>query len=132
MADLTDLQAAETVKIVGVDATGAETSPVHATVAGELAVVDTVRGSGVYGALTIGTSAQELKVGGSPLANRKIIIFQNLSNKTIYWGFDSSVTTSTGLAIGGGVEKQFSVSDSVGIWVISANTGLNCRIAEAV
>jgi len=132
MADLTDLQAAETVKVVGVDVTGAETSPVHATAAGELAVVDTVRGSGSYGALTVGTSAVELKVGGSPLTNRKLVIFQNLSNKTIYWGFNSSVTTTTGLAIGGGLEKQFSVNDTVRIWVISANTGLDCRIAEAV
>jgi hypothetical protein len=130
VADLNSLEAAQTVKIAGSDSSGVETNFVNSSATGELFVADVLKGGAVYGAITVGTTAVELKVGGTILANRKHILFQNLSNKSIYFGFNSSVTTSTGLLVSAGSERGFDVSGSLSIWVISANTGLNCRLAE--
>lgn len=132
MADLSGLQASETIKIVGADSSGLEQTPVQSTGAGELAVTDGIRVSGIYGALTVGTTAVELKVGAAPLSNRKVLMVQNLSNKDIYWGYNSSVTASNGLIIPRGTERVFSVSDALHIWVIGTDTNLDCRIAEAL
>lgn len=131
MADLSTLTAAETIKIAGSDSSGAEQFFVRATADGDLGVADILNAAGVYGALTVGTSALELKVGASALSGRKFLTVQNLSSSDIYWGFNSSVTVSTGLVIPKKTERTFSVSDSVAVWVIGPNAGLDCRIAEA-
>ena len=93
-------------------------------------VVDIINNSGVYGTLTVGTSAVEIKVGGSVLAGRKNVTLFNNSNSTIYWGYSNAVTTSTGTPI---VKNQFaswSVGESVSIWVIAGSAGNNTRITE--
>jgi hypothetical protein len=130
MADLNALNATDAIKIAGADASGLETNFVNASATGELYTADVLKGSAVYGAITVGTSAVELKVGGSVLANRKHILFQNTSNKDIYFGFNNSVTTSNGLLISRGSERSFDVTDSLSIWVISGSAGLDCRLAE--
>ena len=130
MADLNSLEAAQTVKIAGSDSSGVETNFVNSSATGELFVADVLKGSAVYGALTVGTTAVELKVGGTILANRKHVLFQNLSRRDIYFGFNSSVTVSTGLLVSRGSERSFDVSGSLSIWVISTDSGLNCRLAE--
>jgi hypothetical protein len=130
VADLNSIEAAQTVKIAGSDSSGVETNFVNSSATGELFVADVFKSSAVYGALTVGTTAVELKVGGTILANRKHVLFQNLSNKNIYFGFNNSVTTSTGLLVSGGSERGFDVSDSLSIWVIGESANLNCRLAE--
>ena len=132
MADLNNLEAAETVKIVGSSSTGAETNAVNATAAGELFVADLLQATGVEAALTVGTSAVEVKVGGSPLTDRKIVTVYNNSVAIIYWGRTSGVTTSSGTPIIPGrlmVFEGFSATKP--IYLIGPSANLNTRITES-
>jgi len=92
---------------------------------------DIVNGSGLEAALTVGTTAVEVKVGGSPLTGRKVVTLYNNSNQILYWGFTNAVTTSSGTPI----DKQefivWSVGDLISIWVIAGSAGNNTRITEA-
>lgn len=67
----------------------------------------TIRSGSVYGTLSVGTSATQLKVGASDLSDRHTLIVHNDSGNTIYVGFDNSVTTSNGLPIANGDERSF-------------------------
>jgi len=100
-------------------------------VTGSLSIQDGVNTQGLYAALTVGTSAVEVKVGASRLTGRNVVLFQNLSSSNVYWGFDSSVTSSNGMLIPAGTEKQFAISDAVPIFVIGSAASLDCRIVEA-
>lgn len=87
-------------------------------------------GTGVQGALTVGTSAVEVKVGGSRLEGRKSVTVQNESNSIIYWGYTSGVTTASGTPI---QKKQFmswAVGDNQTIYLIAGSAGNNTRITE--
>lgn len=132
MADLSDLQAAESVKIVGSNSSGIETNPVKVSSNQDLGTSDIVDTSGVYGQLTVGTTAIQLKVGISNLSNRKLVTLDNTSNTTIYWAYDSSVTTST---YAGRILKDQQASWSIGsnlsIYLIAASAGNIIRISEA-
>jgi hypothetical protein len=68
--------------------------------------------SGAYAAVSVGNTATDIV--GTDLANRTSIIIQNLSNKKVYIGLDSSVTTSNGLELG--------IGDSI---EVEAGAGLN-------
>jgi len=131
MADLTEIQSAEAVKIVGSDATGLETTPVNSTSNGELLTADISNNGGTQGAITVSTSAIEAKVGASPLANRKSLTVHNNSNKVIYWGYTSGVTTSTGSPLAKDTTAVFSVGPSTSIYLIAAGSGNNTRITES-
>lgn len=90
MADLTDLQAAQSVKIVGSDPTGTETYPVGAKSNQEAKVSDACDTAGLDTTLTLDSSgAVEGKVGGSRLSNRKYFMMMALVNN-VKWGFDST------------------------------------------
>jgi hypothetical protein len=94
-------------------------------------VAKVLNSNGVEGALTVGTSAIELKVGSTPLEFRQSATLYNNSNSIIYWGYTSSVTTSTGTPI---EKKQFvewEVGDSRAIYLIAGSAGNNVRITEA-
>ena len=82
----------------------------------------------VNGAITIGTSQIEAKVNASRLSNRKSLDIYNNSNKVIYYGA-SGVTTSNGIPIQPNQFISVSAGD-FGIYLISANTGLDVRIME--
>jgi len=130
MTDLTDLQAAQTIKIVGSDSTGTETNAVNSSANGELKTTDILDNSGVNGAISVGTSAVEAKVGVSILANRKeLIIFHNGTGR-LYYGLSNAVTTANGIEI----FKKSIWSDKVGpnthIWLISDTAGQDIRIVE--
>jgi len=90
MADIIDIDAAQTVKIVGSDSTGVEETPVSSTVNGEIKIADTHNNGGFDKILSITAgSPQELKVGTSRLTARKYVIFEAL-DVGIKWGFSSS------------------------------------------
>lgn len=92
----------------------------------ELKVVDGMRNGGVYGTLSIPTANTpvEVKVGGARLANRKFVqIVPN--NNGLFYGLDSSVTTSTGTPVSNGQTVSFSVDpdSTFQVWLVgSANT----------
>lgn len=90
MADLTGIEAAQSIKVVGSDNTGAETTPVNSTVNGDLQTADILNNGGLDTIISIVSGIpQELKVGVSRKATRKFIIMEALDTG-IKWGFSSS------------------------------------------
>lgn len=87
--------------------------------------------SGVQGSLTVGTSAIEVKVGGSALANRTYVTLYNNSNNIVYWGYTSGVTTSSGTPIVKGQFASWLKGASFPIYVISGSPGNDTRVTEA-
>lgn len=134
MADLNELQATGTTKIIGSTNTGQETSPVRSTANGDLNTADILNNGGVQGSITIGTSAVAARVGGSNLANRKILIITNnsgnLINSDIFWGFTNAVTTATGTPLSRNAQIAIPAGPNTTIWLISASAGNNVRIIE--
>lgn len=108
------------------------TTQVGVTTSGNLRTADILNlGTGTQAALTVGTTAVEVKVGGSPLTNRKLATLYNSSNSTLYWGFSSGVTTATGTPIYKDQQVSWSVGPSQSIFVIAGSAGNNTRITEA-
>lgn len=99
---------------------------------GELRTADILDQAGTQGAITLGTTATEVKVGGSKLANRKSVTVHNNSTKTIYWGYTSGVTTATGTPIPKSTAYSWDRGSGANatIYIIAADTGLNVRITE--
>ena len=86
MADLDEKFSSQAVKVVGADTDGLETNYVKSNTIGEIATNDTPQ-QGVSTVLTLTTTAQELKVGGSALTNRKLIEMQAL-DKNVKWSYN--------------------------------------------
>jgi len=89
MADLDELHSSGSTKIAGSDATGNETNFVDATSLRDLQVADVPNQTGLNATLSLTTTAQELKVGGSTMTNRKYVKFEALSNN-VKWGDDTN------------------------------------------
>jgi hypothetical protein len=131
MADISDINSAQPVKVIGSDATGVEQTPVASTPNGDLQTTDILLGPGVQGVLTVGTTAVELKVGGSVLANRKLATVSNTSNNVIYWGYTNAVTTANGTPIVKNQQDNWDISDSGTIFLIAGSAGNDVRITES-
>lgn len=88
------------------------------------------------GTLTVGVTAVAIRVGGSDNPDRKLVQLHNDSGGTIYWGWDSSVTTSTGFPILTGATQVWCEENSPPtevvptIYAIAGSPGLVVRIAE--
>lgn len=130
MADLTDKQAALTTKVVGVDpVTGIENFYATVDTGANLNVSDVLNQTGQYRAQSITTTASEALGGTTILSDRRLLTILP-TNGTVYWGFNSSVTTTTGTPL---FKNQFialAVSDDIHIYLIGAAT-VDCRISEA-
>lgn len=95
------------------------------------AVADVLNsGNSVEAAITVGTSSVEAKVGASRLTGRKALSVFNNSNSTIYWGYTSGVTTSSGTPIFKDQQIVFAVGDGQSVYLISGSAGNNVRITE--
>lgn len=129
MADLTELQAAGIVKVVGSDSSGLETNPVRATPSGDLAVTDVCNTAGLYKNLSVSTTPLELKVGVSALTNRKVATALPMDG-TIYYGYNSSVTASTGTPIFTKQHAEFLFTENVTIYLVAATGTVDVRITE--
>lgn len=127
MADLTDIQATDVVRIVGATSTGLEQTPVNSSLAGDLYTRDMLAGSGVQGAIALSTSAVEAKVGGSRVSSRKCLSIQP-TNGVIYWGYLNTVTTTTGSPIFKNQSKTFAIGDAP-IYIIAAGS-VDVRVTE--
>ena len=125
MADLTFNQSSQAVNIVG----GDELYAVKVNVNEELQASDIITQSGLFGALTVGTSAVEIKVGATLLANRKMVTIYNNSNTTMYWGYSNAVTTATGTPLNKG--EFLSLRCLISVWVIAGSAGNDSRVTEA-
>jgi hypothetical protein len=93
----------------------------------KLLVDDVARVSAIYSELTVGTSAVELKVGASRLANRKYVMIRP-KDTGLYLGYDSSVTTTTGMAL---FKDEFLMLPiGVAVWLIASGSGKKTSIGE--
>lgn len=126
MADLTNLEAAETVKLVGASSTGVETNAVNASANGDLFVRDIVNTSVVQAAVTVATSAVECKVGGATLTNRKLLMIQ-VNAAGYSYGFASG---SQPFAIANGTTLMLALGPSISVWLIKSSGSSTVAIAE--
>ena len=86
-------------------------------------------GPGVYGSISVSTTAIEVKVGGSVQTERQIITIQPLDGD-IYFGYDSSVTTSTGTKIFRGQQYPLEARETLSVFVIAESGTVDTRITE--
>lgn len=97
----------------------------------QVASADILNNEGVQGTLSVGTTSIEVKVGASRLEGRKTVTVYNSSNRVVYWGYTSAVTTSSGTPIEKKQLVTFDVGDNLSVYLI-AETGTNeVRITEA-
>ena len=94
MADLSEKDSSQAVKVVGSDSSGAETNYIGVDGNGKLKTNDIISTQGLQLTITVGTSAVEVKVGANRLVDRVAVSVDNTSNSTIYWGYDSGTTTT--------------------------------------
>jgi hypothetical protein len=130
MADLTDIQSSQSVKLVGSSSSGAEQTFVAATNNGELSIADISNNGGVNGSVSVSTSAVEAKVSGTALTNRKNLTLFNNSSNTVYWGYSSSVSTSNGTPLFKNQYVSFSIGENTAIWLIAASGSNDIRVTE--
>lgn len=93
----------------------------------QLQTDDVARVSGLYTELTVGTTPVEVKVGGTALANRKYVTLRPKDN-SIYWGYNNSVTTTTGTRIF--KDELIILPVGVPVWVIADAAGRKISIGE--
>lgn len=89
MADLTDIESAQSVKVVGSTLSGAETHPLAIDSSGAAKVLIAnygADGGGESTELPLGDAPVEIKAGGSARANRRVLIIQG-KGRGIKWGF---------------------------------------------
>lgn len=128
MADLSDLTAATTVKVVGANTSGIEQTPVNSSAQGDLFVKDVMNVIGVQGVIALSTTATEVRVGVSKLTGRKCVTILP-TNGTIYFGYTAAVTTTNGTPIYKGQLVTFGINDTSTIFIIAAGS-VDVRITE--
>lgn len=89
--------------------------------------------SALQGNLVVGTTAVQVKVGGSNLTNRQMIRIYNDSSATIYMGFTSGVTTS-GTTRGEELFKKqgmtIMLTEDQSLFAIAGSAGNNVLVSE--
>ena len=93
-------------------------------------VTDIINGGGVEGFITVGLTSVVARVGGSNLTNRVSLTVHNNGAQTIFWGYNSGVTITTGTPIFKGQMVFFSVGVLTNIYLISGTAAQNVRITE--
>lgn len=91
--------------------------------------VDVIEVEGRYGELTVGTSAVEFKVQATALSTRQMITMQAKDNK-IYWGYDASVTTTTGTELFKGQFIALPIGAGISIYLIANVANRKIAIGE--
>ena len=126
--------------LTGVNAAGVPTGNFGGvSVNGDLSVSDGISGGGVNGLLTATTAniAVEVKVGGSALANRKLLTFQAV-DADFYWGYSNAVTSGAsgnGTLIKKGATAKWQIDPTsvtaVTIYVISVTASAHGKVTES-
>ena len=128
MADLTELQSTDSIKIIGSDPTGLEQFPVASSATGDLFGRDVINTGSVNGAISVSTTAVQAIVGGAALSNRKMVSIIP-TNGTIYWGSSNAVTTVNGTPLTKNQSLTLSFTAQVPVWLIAASA-TDVRIVE--
>lgn len=93
---------------------------------GRLHTVDAAQDA-VFSAVTVATSATDLVA--SDLANRRKILIQNVSTRTIYVG-ESGVTTATGIRLAAGSSIELEAGPQVNLFAIAQGGSADVRVLE--
>lgn len=91
---------------------------------------DVNKGGNQVGTVTVGTTAVELRIGGSDYVGRQTLVVYNDSNKIIYLG-DSGVTTSTGQPLFPRQRAYINHSDKNRTYAITTTAGNTLRLWES-
>lgn len=127
MADLTELQSAQPVKVVGSNAAGAETNPVDASANREQFSVDRLNNGGVSATLAVTTTPVEAKVGASALTERKVLSVQPLDGK-IFWGYTN---VSQPFELAKLQPASWTAGPGTPIWIVAASGTVDVAVGEA-
>ena len=130
MADLTEIESSQSVKIMGSSSDGTEQTPVKSNGSGKLMSANISDDGGTEGALIVGIAAIEAKVGAAVLVDRVTLTVYNNSNSVIYYGYTNGVTILSGTPI---LKKQLAVFDvgpGTTVYLISASAGNDTRVTE--
>lgn len=93
----------------------------------DLVTVPTV--TPLYGALSVETTAKELRIGGVLLAGRKSVRIFNVGEEPFYVGYSNAVTVETGLPVWPKGNESFTHPAGISLFVVAAAAGL-ARIME--
>jgi len=85
-------------------------------------------GPALYGALSVTSTPIEVKVGATAYGPRTVVTVQPIDGE-VYYGYDNSVTTSTGTKIFKGQLMPFEAGDQLQVWLVAAGT-VDVRITE--
>lgn len=87
-------------------------------------------GPGVYKAISVTDTPQEVKVGATVASERKVITLQP-TDGVIYYGYSNSVSSTNGTKIFKGQWIVIEAGEQLPVWVVTA-TGLtvDVRITE--
>lgn len=86
--------------------------------------------SGVYGAVSVGNTATDLVA--TDLANRTMIVIQNVSNRNVFIGLDASVTATSGLRLSAGSSMNIPAGPGLNWHAITASGTADLRYMELV
>lgn len=86
-------------------------------------------GPAVYGNKSVTTTPVEVKVGASPLSERKVVTMQAIDGN-IYYGYDNSVSSTTGTIIYEGQYFHLEAGDALSVWVVAEAGTVDVRITE--
>ena len=95
----------------------------------EAIVSDVLDGGGDQIELTVGTTAIEGKVGGSPRVGRKYVMFQS-KDVGVYYGMDNTVTTSDGIEIFKDQLLMIPLGENTTIYFIATGANKKVRFIE--
>lgn len=103
------------------DPTGTTTQPVN----------QGITTGGLYGAVTIGTTAVELKVGASRLTARRLVTAVSVDGDC-YWGYSNAVVSTTGTPLYKNQVLTVSTKDeNPPLWAICTTAGRSVRVTES-
>lgn len=88
-----------------------------------------VNKQGVYAELTVGTTAVAVRVGGSNLEDRQLITMRAKRN-SVYWGYDSSVTTTTGTRLFKDELVIMPIGEEIDVYLIANGNNRDVSIGE--
>lgn len=128
MADLTEVQSSQAVKVVGSDLTGVETYPVGSTSTGEIKSVDAIGTSVINGSISVSTTQVKACVGASNLVNRKVLTITP-TDGFIYFG-STGVSTANGTKIFKNQTMTVAITDAVNVYLIASSGTVDVRIIE--
>lgn len=96
-----------------------------------LSVLDIANlGTGIQGAITVTTTATEVRVGAGRLANRSIVTAFNNGVQTLFWGYTSAVTTITGTPLVASQIGSWRVGDGQSVYLIATSGSRDVRVTE--